>query len=194
MRMSILILCSMLGLPLVSLGQQSPTRPKKVLAPEQQACQQQGREIYAELQRLRARAKQAFDAEMEREKSGDCPDAKNNYEFKMCYAKEVGITDGNLRTYEGAIRDLLGLKNPNLTGQQPVAGPAGPVLTPEEDVSEFDHLEQLWHTYLDTASTAAFHQFGGGTGGPAFEMETHLRLVRSHMRELDSVYDGLLRR
>jgi ribosomal protein S1 len=99
MRIPILIVCGMLILPLPGLGQQNPTRPKKVLTPEQQVDQQQIHEIDAERQRFRVRAKQAFDAEMARERSGDCPDAKSNYEFKVCYANEVGITDGNLKTY-----------------------------------------------------------------------------------------------
>ncbi len=194
MRIPILILCGIFSFPLLGLGQQNPARPKKVLTPEQQALQQQMREIDAERQRFRAEAKQAFDAEIAREKSGDCPDAKSTYEFNMCYSKEVGITDQNLKTYERAIRDLLGLKEPSLTSQSPMPKPAGPESTPEQDVAEFDHLEQLWHFYLDTASTAAYHQFSGGTGGPSFEMGTHLQLVRSHMRELDTVYDGLLHR
>jgi|ERR1022692_32778 hypothetical protein len=192
MRKPILIMCGVLSLPLLGLGQQNPTRSPKVLTPEQQAHQQQMREIDAERQRLRARAKQAFDAEMERERTGDCPAAKGTYEFNVCYAKEIGITEGNLKTYEGAIRDLLGLKYPKLTDQPPIPGPAGSQSTPEQRTVEFDHLVQLWRSYLDTASTAAFHQFQGGTGGPSFEMETHLLLVRSHMRELDKIYDMLL--
>ena len=155
--------------------------------------QQQMREVAAKRDRLRAQAKQAFDAELAREKAGDCPHASNTGEFNVCYGQEAGITDQNLKTYEGAIRDLLGLHSPNLTDQPPMPGPAGPQLTPEQDAAEFDHVEQLWHAYLDAAATAAFDQFGGGTGGPSFQMETHLRLVCSHLSELDNLYGMVLR-
>jgi len=192
MRMPTLLLCSVVGLFPLLFEQQNPSKPKKILTPEQQALQQQMREVDTEREHFRVQAKQAFDAEMARETAGDCPDAKNTYEFNTCYGKAVGITDQNLTTFEGAIRGLLGLKYPNLTGQPPTPEPAGPQLTPEQSAAEFDHLEQLWHSYLDAASTAAFHQFSGGTGGPSFEMESHLRLVRIHMRELEAVYGMLL--
>ena len=193
MRISVLILSCTLTLFVPAFGRQDSTRPKKILTPEQQAMQQQTREVAAQRDHLRFQAKQAFDAEMVREKAGDCLDAGNTYEFNVCYGKAVALTDQNLKAYEDAIHDLLDLHYPNLTGQPPMPGPAGPRLTPEENVAEFDHLEQLWHPYLDAAATAAFHQFAGGTGGPSFQMETHLRLVRSHMRELDALYGMLLR-
>ncbi len=193
LRTASLVLCCGLSLSPPDFGQQTPSRPKKVLTPEQQGLQQQRREVDAKRESLRAVAQQAFDAEMARQKAGDCPAANNTYEFNVCYGKAVGITDQNLKTFEGAIRDLLGLKYPDLTGQPPGPGPAGPALTPEQSVAEFDHVEQLWHSYLDAATTAAFHQFGGGTGGPSFEMETHLRLVRGHMTQLNNLYGMLLR-
>jgi hypothetical protein len=139
--------------------------------------------------RLRSQAKQLLDSEMAREKAGDCPDAVTTYESNACYSKAVTASDQSLKTYEGTIRALLALE-PTLEG--PTRGPAGPVLTPQEDVDEFDHMEQLWHGFLDAAATTAFHQFGGGTGGPSFGMETHLRLVRGHMQELNDIYALLL--
>ncbi len=192
-RAPALALCCALGFSPLGFSRQTPSRPEKIPTPERQALQEQMRAVQAKRGVLRSEATQAFDAEMARQKAGDCPDAGNTYQFNICYAKEVAIADRNLKTYEGAIRDLLGLKYPNLTGQPPRPGPAGPVLTPEEFVAEFDRVEQLWHSYLWAATTAAFHQFGGGTGGPSFEMESHLRLVRSHMRQLNDIYGMLLR-
>ena len=188
-----LVLCGVLGLSSLAFGQQTSSPSKKILTLQQQASRQQMQEVWKERGSLRAQARQAFDAEMSQEKAGDCVKADNTYASNTCYEKAVGVTDQNLKTYAGAIRDLLGLKYPDLSGQPPMPGIAGPVLTPEQSVAEFDHVEQVWHSYLDTASTAAFHQFGGGTGGPSFEMESHLQLVRSHMRELDAVYGMLLR-
>ncbi|HEX4807530.1 MAG TPA: hypothetical protein VH325_01290 [Bryobacteraceae bacterium] len=193
MRAPAVVLFCAIGLSHIGFSQQTPTAPKKVLTPEQQAFREEMRVVGEKRDSLRAKAHQAFDAEMAQQKAGDCPNAENTYEFGICFGKAAGVADQNLKAYEEAIRDLLGLKYPNLTGNSPTTGPAGPVLTPEESVAEFDRVEQLWHSYLDAAATAAFHQFGGGTGGPSFEMETHLRLVRSHMLELNEIYDMLLR-
>lgn len=177
----------------VGFSQQTPSRPKKVLTPEQQAVQQEMRDVDMRRNNLRGRAKQAFDGEMARQKAGDCPDANNTYQFNVCFGQATIITDQNLKTYEGAIRDLLGLHDPSLATRPPMPGPGGPALTSEQAVAEFDHVEELWHSYSEAATTAAFHQFGGGTGGPSFQMEMHLRLVRSHMTELNEIYGMLLR-
>jgi hypothetical protein len=193
MRIPISIISGLLSLFLPGSGQQDPAQPQKVLTQEQQALQQKMRETDVARRRFRADATQAFDSEMAREKAGDCPDAKTTYDFNVCFGEEVVATDKNLRNYEGGIRDLLRLRDSGVSGQSLPPGPAGPQLSGEQQLAEFDRLEQVWHSYLDAASMAAFHQFGGGTGGPSFEIETHLRVVRSHMRELDSVYGMLLR-
>jgi hypothetical protein len=161
----------------LAFSQQTPPRP------EQQAYQQQMREVGAKRDTLRAQAKQAFDAEMSRQRAGDCPTANTTYDSNLCFGREVGITDRNLKTYGTAIRDLLGLQNPASNGLSATPAPA---------VAEFDHLEQLWQSYSGVASTAAFHQFSGGTGGPGFEMRCHLLLARSHLLELDTIYGMLL--
>ena len=192
MRGAALMSCFVLTLFVPGFSQQPPSETKKILTPEQQALQQQIRDLDAKRATLRAQAKQAFDAEMARAKGGDCKTANNTYEFNVCFGKAAEAADQNLKSYEDAIRALLGLKYPDLTGRPPVPGPAGPALTPEQEVAGFDRVEQLWHSYLDASTSAAFHQFGGGTGGPSFEMETHLRLVRSHMTELDNLYGMLL--
>ncbi len=140
---------------------------------------------------LRSQAKQAFDAEMARKKSGDCRDANNTYESNVCLGKSAELTAANLKAFEQAIRVLLGLHNPGVENTGP--GPAGPTFTPEQNVAEFEHVEQVWHSYLDAAATAAFHQFGGGTGGPSFELETRIRLTRDHMEALNDVYFMALR-
>jgi hypothetical protein len=50
----------------------------------------------------RSQAKQVFDTEMSRENAGDCPDAKTDYDFNVCYGKQLTITDQNLKSYEGS--------------------------------------------------------------------------------------------
>jgi uncharacterized protein YecT (DUF1311 family) len=161
-----LILCGAFGISVLAFGRQDSSR----------------------IDTLRSQARQAFDAAMAREKSGDCPNADNTYQFNICYGKAVAETDKNFKAYEDAIRNLLSLVGAGKDNHPPGPGPAGPELTPEQSAAEFDRVEQLWQAYLDAACTAAFHRFGGGTGGPSAEMECHLRTVRAHMRELDATY------
>jgi len=197
MRSTTPICCCLLISVQLLPAPQNPGRPKKILTPEQQAYQRELKQLWAERQRLRAQAKQAFDAEMGREKAGDCPSARTNYDWNMCLSREAGVTDGNYKTFAEAIRSDLGLKEPLAPGEKagPLPpGPAGPQLTPEENLAEFDRLEAAWKPYLDAACTATFHQFGGGTGGPPAAGECRQRMVREHMRELDQIYYGPLHR
>jgi hypothetical protein len=169
-------------------SQQTVPRPKKVLTPAQQVYQQHYREVWAQQAVLRTQTKQAFDAEMAREKAGDCPSANTTYDVNICLGKEVDTTNQNLNTYEQALRGFLGLHYPTMPDQPP----APSVRTPEQDVADFDHYEQLWHDYMDSACTAAFRHFDGGTGAPSADMGCHLLLIRSHLRDLDTIHDTML--
>lgn len=189
MRHVLLLLGSLMALTVSCPSQTNPNLPKKILTPEQQAYQQKLKEVRVKRDSLQAEAGRLFESEMAREKAGDCSDAGTTYDFNVCFGKAVDLTDRNLRAYQSALRDLLSLEYPE---PQPTTGPAGPVQTPAQSAEEFDRVEKAWLSYLDIAGSAAFHQFGGGTGGPSAEMECHLRLVRNHMRELDGIYFMLL--
>jgi uncharacterized protein YecT (DUF1311 family) len=195
--LAVLLFGILLLLP-CSFGQQSQTqapsaKPKKVLTPEQIALQQRAKETLARRLSLQAQAKQIFDAEMDREKAGDCPDAKTTADFNNCFEDEGTTTEKNLTGFEGIIREL-NAPEPPLPGRpgaettQPVMGISGPGFTPEQFLAEFDRVEKAWREYRQTACTAAFHQFDGGTGGPSFEGQCELKLARDHMRELDMIY------
>ena len=174
-------------------GQEGTERPKKVLTPEQLAYQQQWKEFMDKHHRLQAQGKAVFDAEMAREKAGDCPNARSNADFINCFGDQLTITDGNLKTFEGIIQALQA-PGPQMPGQAEVTGDvpgiAGPALTPQHFIEEFERVEKIWGEYRETACTAAFHQFDGGTGGPSFEGQCELNLTRDHMRELDMIYGG----
>jgi len=172
-------------------GQTTAERPKKVLTPEQVIYQKQYREFVANRQSLQAQGKQVFDAEMAREKAGDCPNAQSNSEFINCFGEQLTIAGGNLTAFEGIIRELQA-PGPQMPGQSDsnMHGPAGPPLTPKELGDEFEQVERVWRDYRETACRAAYHQFGGGTGGPSFEGQCELKLTRDHMRELDMIYGG----
>jgi hypothetical protein len=191
MRISVLLAC-MLVFSVCSGAQQTEGRPAKILTPEQQAYQRQVQALEAKRDQLRRQAKEAFAAEMAREKAGDCPEAQNTRDFNTCFGDAASIADQHLKAYEEALKAIVALRY-DTSSPTPPLDMAGPAQTPEQDAAEFVNLEKLWRGYLDAASTAAFHQFDGGTGGPSFELETHLRLVRDHMRELDMLYGMMLR-
>ena len=187
-RRSTLILGCLLALLRPGFGQQAPPAPKTIPTREQeQAFHQQMKRFEAERLRLQAKANEAFDSEMALEKAGDCPDAVGTFEHNVCYLKVLAVMDQNLKTYTGAIRDMLSLKAPD-SGYPASPGPDGMPLTDEEHGAEFDRLEHAWRPYLDAACTAAHHQYGGGTGGPGAELECRVRLTRGHMKDLDDIY------
>jgi uncharacterized protein YecT (DUF1311 family) len=188
-RMWTFTLCAGSVLPLLILGQQGSIIPNKGPISEQEVY----RQSVAQHRGLQAQAKQVFEMEMAREKMGDCPAAKSDYEFNVCYGKQLAITDQNLNSYEGFIRKLLAPPpqvsgQPAVEGNLPANGIAGPVLSSPEFEREFERVEQSWAQYREVACSAAFHQFEGGTGGPSFQLECMLNLARDHMRELNMIY------
>jgi uncharacterized protein YecT (DUF1311 family) len=188
-RLLTVIFCGSFVLLPLAFGQQSTVTPKKVFTPEQKAYQQQWKEYMAKRQSLAAQAKQIFDTEMAREKARGCSDANSTYDINICYEKLTAITDQNLKSYEELIRELLA-PGPRMPGETDTDTPgiAGISLTPGHQLAEFERVEKSWQQYRETACTAAFHQFDGGTSGPSFEMECELTLTRDHIRELRMIY------
>jgi uncharacterized protein YecT (DUF1311 family) len=180
-----LIFSAILCLTPYGHGQQNQPADHRALTPEQQAY----RQWEAHYRQMQAQGTQIFDAEMAREKAGDCPNASSTYDFNVCYGKQLDITEANLKSFETTIHDLLA-PAPQAQGEPatPSPGPAGPNLTDAQLTAEFESVERIWQQYRDTACTAAFHQFGGGTGGPGFGMQCRLQLARDHMRELRMIY------
>lgn len=175
-------------------NQPAPTAPKKVLTPEQKVYQQRSSEWMERHHALQAQGKVIFDTEMAAEKAGDCPDANTTYDFNVCFGNAVTTADQRLKGFEQVIHDLQ-QPPPRMAGEPPevtATGIAGPVLTSEQFSAEFDSVEQFWRQYRTTACTAAFHQFDGGTGGPSFEAQCELKLIRDHLRELDMIYGEVL--
>src|ERR1017187_9483019 len=124
-RRPILILGCVLSVLTAGFGQQAPSGPKRALTHEQQDLQQQVKQAGAERGDLRNEGQQAFDAEMAREKAGDCPDAHNNRDFLMCYEKVLAAADQHLKTYAEMIRDMLSRRGSDLNGQPAPPGLAG---------------------------------------------------------------------
>jgi len=192
--------CRMLGAVLLAalsipgqLAGQDTIRPKKVLTPQQEEFQAKFKSYMVQRKALQKRAAQAFDAETVRARAGDCKNARNTRDIETCLEKESNITEKNYSEFAGAIRELLSLTPPEST-QPATSGPTGMPPSAEERTREFDGLQTAWQQYLKSGTTAAYNQYKGGTHAPVFSVEAQQKLVRSHMRELSFIYDGLLRR
>jgi len=171
-------------------GQQNQPPHHKEPTPEQQAFREELKLHSAHLQQLHAQAKQIFDAEMAGEKADDCPVAGSTYEMKVCYGKQIDVTEANLKSFEAIIRNSLA-PGPQIPGEPaaPPPGPAGPSLTPGQKQAELDKVELAWRQYRESVCAAAFHQYDGGTLGPIVEDQCYLRITRNHMRDLSTVYE-----
>jgi uncharacterized protein YecT (DUF1311 family) len=152
-----------------------------------QTPQEEWKAYQAQSALFREQVTAAFDREMARQKAGDCREATTTYAIGECLAKETETTTMNYKEYTGALRSLLGLVYPG--GETLAQGPSGKPLTSKELVKEFDTAEAAWQQYREAICRAAADQFLGGT---IFYLEggyCQLMLVRSHMRELDTIYN-----
>jgi uncharacterized protein YecT (DUF1311 family) len=184
------ILLSVLIIPWQLAGQDT-TKPKKESTPEQKELQQKIKGYMVQRGALQRQAAQAFDAEIDRGKVGECRNATNTRDIEICLEKENEITERNYSAFTKAIRELLSLAYP-ATDQPPASGPTGMPLDAEGLTRELDSLQAAWQQYRMVVKTAAYDQYKGGTLAPVSSMEADLELVRSHMQELNFIYDGLL--
>jgi hypothetical protein len=160
-------------------------------APPRGQESQNGTESYTDQrEHLQKQAKQAFDAEMARDKTGDCPGEYTTRGSDICLEKASKVTDANYATFTGAIREILALVDPD----SPESGPTGMPPMADESVQEFDALQSTWEQYRKIATDAAYDEYKGGTYAPVFDEEVDQKLIRAHMRELDYIYDGALHR
>lgn len=187
----LVFVCSFASALPVFARQTSPAAKPIPDAAQRQRHHEEFRKFLAEHNRLQTQARQAFDAEAARAQTRDCPTAQTTRDFELCYDKESETTEKNYKVFVEAIRNLLSVQ-PSSERDEPKSGPAGPILTPQQQLTEFDSVESRWQSYRDALCAAEFHQYGGGTGGPVGEIQCSLRLTRSHMREINDAYSMLL--
>lgn len=156
------------------------------------ALQKRSEDFWAQQDKFRRQAEATFNREKAREKTGDCVDAKTTYDMNVCLSKAIDTTTANYQAYAGALRSLLGLRPPGSDGIDEVSGPTGRPLTAEERVKEFDTVEAAWETFRKAQCAAAYNEYRGGTIAPSMEGVCTLRLMRGRMRDLDSIYFGVL--
>jgi uncharacterized protein YecT (DUF1311 family) len=172
---------------------QNTTRPKKVLTPEQAEFQRKVASYMVQRKALQEQAAKAFDAEAAREKAGACKNAGTTRDIETCQEKETELSETNYSAFSGAIRELLSLSYPEFSGPDTSVPTEAPP-NAEDLVKEFDALQTAWQQYRKIGTNAAYNQYKGGTLAPVLSAAMSQQLVRSHMRELGSIYDGPLHR
>lgn len=178
---------------LITLGTAAVSQPaeparQKALTPEQVRYRTQIEEWRTARQELRAKANAALEAEMARERTGDCPNAVSTRAAEECLNAEIATTEKNYLAFTSALRAMLALPYPASSGQQPIAGPTGTPPTSAELTAQFDRIENESKKYRDLCVNAAYNQFKGGTEAPVFALEAQQRLLRLHLHELSFLY------
>lgn len=161
--------------------------------PKNEAFKQAVADFFAQRSQLQQQADSAFKREMARKKAGDCPNARTTYAEETCLGNAIKDSEANYQSFSGAIRALLGQKNPLVTNTEAFVGPSGKPLSAESLVKEFDQAETAWQTYRKTQCSAAYDLFKGGSIAPVMEEICELGLIRSRMTDLNSIYDMTLR-
>jgi hypothetical protein len=139
---------------------------------------------------LHAQAQAALSAEQAREQAGQCAGVSSTREQEECLQSGMEKTEANVSAFSGAIRSLLALRSPTVSGpQQAASGPTGKPLSSSELVLAFDRNEAESQKFRQDEAKAAFDQYKGGTLAPVFQSETEQRLLRLHMQELALIYD-----
>lgn len=179
------------GIAAAQTGNQASSR-KQTPAAKSNAFRQAVTDFLAQRSRLQHQAGAAYQREMARKKAGGCPDARTTYAEVMCLGKADQAAGEDYKSFSGAIRALLGQKNPFAANTEAFAGPTGKSLSSESLVKEFDQTEAEWETYRKTQCSAAYDLFKGGTIAPVMEGSCDLTLIRSRMADLNSIYDMTL--
>jgi len=150
--------------------------------------------ILAEVGRLQAQAKAAYEREMAREKAAEagvtCPSANDTGAIIRCLAGEISTTRANFREFAGAIRSILSLKGAD--AKDTVLGPTGQTSSREEDLKAFDDAASAWEKFSNAQCDATYRFYRGGSMGSIQTATCELLLLGSRMRDMNYLYAGLL--
>ena len=134
----------------------------------------------AQLDRLDAQAKTAYDREMARatasEKAGECPQAGSTRAIEDCLSQQIAASQANFTAFTGAIRSILALDAPG--DGQPVPGPTGTPLSRAQRLQQFDDVAAAWNAYSKAQAGAAYDLWKGGTIAPVESLTCQLMLLR----------------
>jgi uncharacterized protein YecT (DUF1311 family) len=149
------------------------------------------KDFMAELERLQSQAKAAYDREMAREKAGDCPNANYTRAIVECLGNEISTTTANFKAFTGAIRSILSLEGSD--AKDTILGPTGQTPSREEVLRAFDDAASAWDKYSAAQCDAIYGLYKGGTYTNVAGEACQLLLLRSRMREMDTLYNDALR-
>jgi uncharacterized protein YecT (DUF1311 family) len=157
----------------------------------QPSQQDKQKTFMAELGRLQARAKAAYEREMAREKAGDCPNADNTRAIVECLGNQIATTTANFKEFTGATRSILSLEGAD--AKDTILGPTGRTPSREEEQKAFDDAASAWDKYSKAQCDATYGQYKGGTYVNVAAAHCKLLLFRSRMRDMNALYEDQLR-
>lgn len=139
-------------------------------------CAQQS--VRPSLAPIRAEAKKAFTAEMDRAASGDCPNTLlTSAAVNQCYEAALAQSESNLKAFRAAIRMSIQARL-QLFGSQLL--------------KHFESSEKAWDVYCLEQSQVTAGMVDNPADKSGSAAATQINLIRSHMRNLDKIYNILL--
>ncbi|GGH04259.1 lysozyme inhibitor LprI family protein [Silvibacterium dinghuense] len=126
---------------------------------------------------IRAEAKMAFTAEMDRAAKGDCPNQVTSAEIDACYKTALLQSRSNLNAFRSAIRMSIQARER---------------LFPPLMLKDFEASEQAWDRYSATQTQVTADMVDNPEDKSSSAAATEIGLIRSHLRDLDKIYNILL--
>jgi hypothetical protein len=126
---------------------------------------------------IRAQAKKALTAEMDRAAHGDCPNSVTSADLDKCFEAALTQSISNLRSFRTAIKMSIQARQ-NLFGPQ--------MLT------HFESSEQIWDLYCTKQAEVTADMVDNPADKSSSRATTQINLIQTHMRDLDKIYNILL--
>jgi hypothetical protein len=133
--------------------------------------------IHASLAPMRAEAKKAFTAEMDRAAKASCPGLLNSAAVNECYEKALAQSASHLREFRAASRA-------SIEARQDLFEP--------RFLNHFESAEQASDSYCVEQAQVTADIVDNPGDRPGSAAATRIDLIRSHMRMLDKIYNILL--
>jgi hypothetical protein len=126
---------------------------------------------------LRAEAKKAFTAEMDRAAKGDCPNLVTSADLDECYEAALTQSKANLTAFRAATKM-------SIEARQDLFGP--------QMLRHFESSEQTWDLYCAQQAQVTADMVENPADKSSSEDATQIDLIRTHLRDLDKIYNILL--
>lgn len=126
---------------------------------------------------IRAEAHKAFTAEMDRAAKGDCLNLETSAAVNDCYERALAQSESNLKAFRAAI-------GMSIKARQDLFG--------AQLLRHFESSEQAWDGYSVEQAQVTADLVDNPADKSGSAAATQIDLIRTHMRDLDKIYNILL--